>query len=228
MQPLFNHSWDLTPTAAIALQKTLAQKIKIIQPEQPLRFIAGVDCAPSQDKKFYFAAVVLWDRQQLRVLEYHIDKAPLVFPYIPGLLSFREIPAILKAFAHLTQTPDVIMVDGHGLAHPRGLGIASHLGLLFERPTLGCGKSLLYGHYQEPGLAFGATSSLVAKNKVIGMVVRTRAKVAPVIVSVGHLIDLPTAVDLVLDCTQGYRLPEPTRQADKLVALKKETSSKKT
>lgn len=223
MKPAFNHPWNLTPSEAIHLQRMLATRIKITKPQGELRMIAGIDCAPSKDMKFYFSAVVLWDQATRTLLEHHIGKASLTFPYVPGLLSFREIPAILATLKKLQKIPDVIMVDGHGLSHPRGLGIASHLGLLLDKPTIGCAKSLLYGLYQEPDLLRGAQSPIVAKDKVIGMVVRTRTKVAPVFVSVGHLMDLDTAVNLVLASTVGYRLPEPTRQADKLVALKQET-----
>lgn len=218
------HSWDLSPKDAIALQKQLSSRVVEQKPQKPLRYIAGIDCAPSANYKFYYAAVVLWDRQEQRVVEQHIAKAPLTFPYIPGLLSFREIPAIAVVVAQLERTPDVVMVDGHGIAHPRRFGIACHLGVLLNLPTFGCGKSLLYGRYTEPGLEKGAMTPLLAKDgTLIGKVIRTRNNVKPVIVSIGHLINLDTAVQLVLDCSARYRLPEPTRQADRLVALKQET-----
>ncbi len=223
MKPVFTHSWNLTPAEAIALQKELAPRVQVQKLVREPRLILGIDCAPSKDYAFYFAAAVLWDRQTRQVLEYHIGKAPLTFPYVPGLLSFREIPAILNACAKTQKQPDVIMVDGHGVCHPRGLGIASHVGLLFGLPALGCGKKILYGRADVPGIEQGSTSSLLAKDKEIGKMVRTRTKVKPVIVSVGHLIDLDNAVKLVLECTAGFRLPEPTRQADKLVDLKQET-----
>lgn len=223
MKPVFTHPWNLTPTQAIALQKELAPRVQVMKLAKEPRLILGVDCAPSQDYAFYFAAAVLWDRQTRQVLEYHIGKAPLTFPYVPGLLSFREIPAILNVLAKVQKTPDVIMVDGHGICHPRGLGIASHVGLLFNLPTLGCGKKVLYGVYEMPGMERGAMSPLTAKGKEIGKMLRTRTNVKPVIVSIGNLIDLDSAVNLVLECTAGYRLPEPTRQADKLVDLKEET-----
>jgi len=135
------------------------------------------------------------------------------------LLSFRELPAVLAAVKSLRLEPDVFMVDGHGIAHPRKFGIAAHLGVLLDRPSFGCGKSLLYGHYEEPGLERGAMSPLLSKNgEVLGQVLRTRNKVKPVIISVGHLMDLETAVALVLATGKGYRLPEPTRIADRLVS----------
>lgn len=221
MKPAFTHSWDLTPTEAVALQKQLREKVIVQKPQSELRCNGGIDCAPSKDYQFYYAAALIWDREKRAVIEHHIARAPLTFPYVPGLLSFREIPAILNAVEQLQHEPDVFMVDGHGIAHPRAFGIASHLGVLLNRPTFGCGKSLLYGRYEEPGLTRGSKSPLLARDgKQIGEVVRTRDKVKPVIVSIGHLIDLESAVNLVLECGGGYRLPEPTRQADRLVALK--------
>lgn len=224
MQIALQHDWNLTPLEAIALQKQLALQVKIQKPQEPLRYILGVDCAPSQDYNFYYAAAVLWDNQERKVLEHHIAKAPLTFPYVPGLLSFRELPAVLAAVQKVQQPPEVIMVDGHGIAHPRAFGIACHLGVLLNYPTFGCGKSRLYGRYIEPGEKRGAITDLLAKDgTVIGKVVRTRDKVKPVFVSIGNLMDIETAVNLVLACGNGYRLPEPTRQADRLVALKEET-----
>ena len=141
MKLAFNHSWDLSPKDAISLQKNLASRVLIgdyINSE--IRYIGGVDCAPSADLSFYYAAAVIWDFKTRKLVEYHIAKAPLTFPYVPGLLSFREIPAILEAVQLLQQEPDVIMVDGHGIAHPRRFGIACHLGVLLDKPTFGCGK----------------------------------------------------------------------------------------
>jgi deoxyribonuclease V len=135
------------------------------------------------------------------------------FPYVPGLLSFREAPPLLEAFAKLQTQPDAVMIDGQGIAHPRRMGIASHLGLCLDVPTIGCAKSLLIGTFKEPGKRRGAMSRLMDKGDVIGRVVRTRQDVKPLFVSVGHMIDLASAVRLVLKCGRGYRIPEPTRQA---------------
>lgn len=227
MQIKFNHNWDLTPIEAVRLQKELASQVQITIPfKQNIRYIAGIDCAPSKDKNFYFAAAVIWDLEQQKLIEYHIARVELNFPYIPGLLSFREIPAILEVIKKIHQEPDIIMVDGHGIAHPRHFGIACHLGVILDYPTFGCGKSLLFGNYQEPGLLRGAITPLLTKTKsnIIGQVIRTKSKVKPVIVSIGHKIDLATATNLVLECSNKYRLPEPIRLADKFVAEKKEKS----
>lgn len=221
MKVVIEQAWDLLPKEAIKLQKELASKVCEGQLTKPVRYVAGVDCAPSADKSYYYAAAVIWDLVTRSLVEYHIDRALLNFPYIPGLLSFREIPAILQALAKVEQEPDIIIVDGHGIAHPRRFGIASHLGVLLDRPTFGCGKSLLYGHYQEPPLEKGSISPLLNRsNNIIGNVIRTRTNVRPVIVSVGHKVDLPSATKLTLDCLGKFRLPEPTYLADKLVAKK--------
>jgi deoxyribonuclease V len=221
MQPLIEHPWDVSISEAIALQKELAAKV-IITPLKinNLRYIAGIDCAPSTDMSTYFAACVIWDMTERSLVEYHIASAPLTFPYVPGLLSFREIPAILEVMQKINRPPDIMMVDGHGIAHPRGLGIAAHIGVLFDIPTFGCGKSRLYGYYKEPSLERGAISVLKAKDKIIGNVVRTRSNVKPVFVSIGNKIDLETATALTLQCSGRFRLPEPTHLADKLVAQK--------
>ncbi|MFO0319855.1 MAG: endonuclease V, partial [Neisseriaceae bacterium] len=185
MKPVFEHDWDLTPSEAISLQKKLASKVEIASLTTNVRYVAGIDCAPSADMSKYFAAVVIWDLKIREMLEYHIAEKPLTFPYIPGLLSFREIPAILEVIKEIHQEPDVIIVDGHGIAHPRRLRIAAHLGVLLDRPTFGCGKSVLYGDYKEPDVERGSTRPLMKNNEIIGNIVRTRSNVKPVIVSVG-------------------------------------------
>lgn len=226
MQAKFNHEWSLTPKDAIALQIKLAQSINYTNccNIDRIRYVAGIDCAPSQDKLSYFAAVVIWDFHTRSVVEYHLASHLAPMPYIPGLLSFREIPAILEAVKQVKQLPDVIIVDGQGVAHPRGIGIATHLGILLDMPTIGCAKKVLYGLYQEPNNSIGSIAPLMAKANIIGNILRTKAKVKPVIISVGNKIDLKTATKLVMLCNDGYRLPEPTRLADKLVAQKQELS----
>lgn len=213
-----NHAWSLTPKEAIALQKQLAESIIITSELASIRYVAGVDCAFSADKNYCYAATVLWDLENNCVVEQQYAREPLAFPYIPGLLSFREAPAMLNALSQLTRLPDVIMVDGHGIAHPRRLGIAAHLGVITKIPTLGCGKSLLVGKYQEPAETAGSKSDLIYKNEIIGSVFRTRKAVKPVFISVGNLLNQANAEKIVLACVKGYRLPEPTRLADKLVA----------
>jgi deoxyribonuclease V len=142
---------------------------------------------------------------------------PLRFPYVPGLLSFRESPVLLAVFARLQTEPDLILIDGHGRAHPRLFGIACHIGLLLDKPVIGCAKSLLVGEYQEPGRARGETTPLVFKGERVGMVLRTRDNVKPIFVTQGHRVSLESAIELVSQCLDGYRIPKPTRQADHYV-----------
>lgn len=226
MQAKLQHSWDLSPQEAIALQIQLAKHIEYTTKFnlENVRYIAGIDCAPSVDKLNYFAAAVIWDLQTKSIVEYHLASHVAPMPYIPGLLSFREIPAILEVITKIKRQPDVLIVDGQGIAHPRKIGIATHLGVLLDMPTLGCAKKVLYGKYIEPGLIKGAISPLMAKGEIIGNVIRTKNNVRPLIVSIGNKIDLVTATQLVMLCNNGYRLPEPTRLADKLVAKKEEFS----
>lgn len=220
MKPIFEHSWTLTPNEAISLQKNLATKVASIKLSNSIRYIAGIDCAPSKDMASYYSAAVIWDLQTREIVEYHIAQTPLTFPYVPGLLSFREIPAILEAIKKIQQEPDVVIVDGHGIAHPRRLGIAAHLGIMLDLPTFGCAKKLLYGNYNEPKLERGSISPLMIKNEIIGNVIRTKTNVKPVIISIGHKIDLASATELTMECSGKFRLPEPTHLADKLVAQK--------
>ena len=162
------------------------------------------------------AAVVLLSYPDLEIQERHVYEEPVRMAYIPGLLSFREAPCVLGAFAQLRQQPDLVMVDGQGIAHPRRLGIASHLGLWLDLPTIGCAKSILTGHHASLSEEAGAWVPLLDKGETIGAVVRTRTGVKPMIISLGHRISLETSLHYVLACCKGYRLPEPTRQADKL------------
>lgn len=212
------HSWNLTPQEAIELQRELAKKII---PEDKLitvRYVAGIDMAIDVKTNKGRAAVVVYTYPALALVEYQRHEEPLSMPYIPGLLSFREIPVMLGAFDKLQHKPDLILVDGMGIAHPRRIGIASHLGLWLNIATIGCGKKVLVGKYDAELLGSNAGSwvPLVDKGEVIGAVVRTRTRVKPLIISLGHMISLQTSVHYVLSCTRGYRLPEPVRQADKL------------
>ena len=212
------HAWDLTPTQAIALQKELAQRIIRVDRFGEVHTIAGVDMAINEQNGMARAAVVLLSFPELEILERHVYEEPIRMEYIPGLLSFREIPCITGAFAQLKQQPDLVMVDGQGIAHPRRLGIAAHLGLWLELPTIGCAKSILRGHYEESKLSeeVGAWLPLKDRGETIGAAVRTRTRVKPMIISLGHRISLESSIRYVLQCAKGYRLPEPTRQADKL------------
>lgn len=212
------HEWNLDPRAAIELQRELAKRIIREDRLGDVHHIAGVDMAINEQNDMAHAAVVLLTYPGLEVVERHIYEEPVRMPYIPGLLSFREAPCVLGAFQKLRQKPELVMVDGMGIAHPRRIGIASHLGLWLNLPTIGCGKSLLTGRYNKNALGEEAGSwvPLTDKNEVIGAVVRTRTRVNPLFISTGHMISLETSIKYVLACGRGYRLPEPTRLADKL------------
>jgi deoxyribonuclease V len=212
------HSWNLTHEEAITLQHTLARNIILEDQPGEVHYIAGVDMAINEGNGMAHAAVVLLSYPELQVVEQHIYEEPLRMPYIPGLLSFREAPSVLGAFQQLKKHADLIMVDGQGIAHTRRIGIASHLGLWLQIPTIGCAKSILCGHYDKDALGDepGSWVPLVERKETIGAVVRTRLRGNPMIISPGHLISLETSVRYVLACSKGYRLPEPTRLADKL------------
>jgi deoxyribonuclease V len=213
------HEWTLETEAAVQLQRELAaQVIRVDEFEGEVRLVAGVDMAINENNGMARAAVVLLDYPSMEIVERHVYEEPLRMPYIPGLLSFREAPCVLGAFARLSRKPDLVMVDGQGIAHPRYLGIAAHLGLWIDLPTIGCAKSILRGHFDEQKLGneVGDWLPLLYKGEIIGAALRTRAHVKPMIISIGHRISLETSLRYVLACGKGYRLPEPTRQADKL------------
>ena len=208
------HPWDVNPKEAIAIQEALATFVQEVPLSVTPETVGGVD-ASIQGNDVRGAAAIL-RRHNLELILSATSTAPLTFPYIPGLLSFRELPAILKALEALPTLPDVILCDAHGKAHPRRLGLASHLGVLLDHPTVGCAKSRLIGTHPPLSPERGAWVPLVDGNEVIGAVVRTRSNVRPVYVSVGHRITLMEAVNLVLDTTSRYRIPEPLRIAHKL------------
>jgi deoxyribonuclease V len=215
------HNWSVSPKEAVAIQKRLALSVMQERPSQPLRYIAGVDAAFSGDGLFCLAGVVLWDMKAGEAIESHTASRRLSFPYIPGLLTFREAPAAIEALRKLHRVPDCLMCDGQGIAHPRRCGIATHLGLIVGLPSIGCAKSRLAGSYSMPGGERGEKSPLMLDDEIVGAVLRTRDNVNPVFVSVGHAIDLDTAVHITLECGSGFRLPEPTRLADQLVGREK-------
>jgi len=233
------HDWNLQLQEAIQLQQKLAASIIREDRLGEVHFVAGVDMAINEEEGgLARAAVVLLTYPDLGLVEQHIYQEPLRMPYVPGLLSFREAPCVLGAFRKLRQLPDLVMVDGAGIAHPRRLGIASHLGLWLDLPTIGCAKSILVGKYEKERLGENAGLSVPIVDKkgvgsvcraerseadiallggeIVGAAVRTRTKVNPMIISLGHRISLETSIRYVLACCKGYRLPEPTRQADKL------------
>jgi deoxyribonuclease V len=215
------HSWEMTPKEAAALQGRLAAQVRAVPIRKTIRFVAGLDCAFSRDHRRIGAVIVVLSFPELEVVETVQSAAEVRFPYVPGLLSFREAPVCLKATEKLKSCPDVFLVDGQGYAHPRRLGLASHLGLFLDRPTIGCAKSRLIGTYEEPASEKGAHSALMDRGEIIGAVLRTRTNVKPLFVSVGHQCTLGDAVEITLRCCTRYRLPEPTRLAhQKVTALK--------
>jgi deoxyribonuclease V len=210
------HAWNLSGEEARAKQRELAGEIVLEDRFDEIRFVAGVDMAINENNGMARAAVVLFSFPDLVVLEKHVYEEPLRMAYIPGLLSFREMPSLLGALAQLKQQPDLVMADGQGIAHPRRLGIAAHLGLWIDKPSIGCAKSILVGTHEPVGEAVGDWSPLMYKHDVIGAVLRTRIKVKPMYISQGHKISLESSIKYVLACGRGYRLPETTRLADKL------------
>ena len=207
------HRWNLSIVQAVEMQRRLAAEVsrsgEVIAPH----FIAGVDISVGKAKGMTTGAVVVLSYPELRVVETKVVQGGLDFPYIPGLLSFRESPLTLAACERLSITPDLLLVDGQGVAHPRRFGLASHLGLFLDTPTIGCAKSLLCGSHEMPGVEPGSYTEVMDGGEVTGVALRTRWGVKPVYVSIGHKIDLPTAIHWVLECCRGYRLPEPTRLA---------------
>lgn len=206
-------SFDLTPAEATHLQEALRTRVRLSGDIGEVSLVAGADASYAKGSNEIYAVVVALRYPDLTVIERVSASAETPFPYIPGLLTFREGPALIEAFRRLRSEPDIIFFDGQGIAHPRGLGIASHMGVLLDRPTVGVAKSLLVGTATEPGAARGSASPLLRDGETIGMAVRTKEKTKPVYVSVGHRIALMPAVDLVLATARGFRLPEPTRQA---------------
>jgi deoxyribonuclease V len=209
--------WDLTPSDAIDLQKRLLGDVIRKSRLTTVETVAGIDTGYS--KGMAKAAVVSLKYPSLEPLEQAISLRPVNFPYIPGLLSFREAPLILEAFEKLKQSPDLLIIDGHGIAHPRRFGIACHIGLLLDVPSIGCAKTLLLGEYDEPCPEQGGFSYLKDQEEIIGAVLRTRSNVKPVFVSIGHKVNLKDSIKFVLNCCCGYRLPETTRRADRLSAI---------
>lgn len=206
--------WPENIAQAKILQENLRAAVRIVPLRKKPRFIAGVDAAFSETRAF--AAACIFTFPNLTFMAEAVADAPLTFPYVPGYLTFREGPAIVAALKRLTTRPDLILVDGQGIAHPRGIGIASHLGVLLDIPTVGCAKSRLVGDYDEPGSRRGDRSPLVREGKVIGTVLRTRDRVRPVFVSPGHKVSIGDAVEIVLACAARCRIPEPLRRADGL------------
>ncbi len=210
--------WDLTPAEAVARQKELSPSVCIQPLDSPVATVAGVDCGFEEQGRVARAAVVVMAWPGLAVLEQRIAREPTRLPYIPGLLSFRELPVVLKAFESLQHWPDLLLCDGQGIAHPRRLGIAAHLGLLTDLPAIGVGKSRLVGSSPPPAQERGSTQPLLHRGERIGTVLRSRTGVRPLFVSPGHRVSHDDAVDWVLATLGRYRLPEPIRAADRLAS----------
>lgn len=214
------HSWEVTPRKAIAIQENLRASIVRQDRLGALHTVAGVDVGFEQDGKVTRAAVAVLSLPGLEPREAIIARRRTSFPYVPGLLSFREAPAILEALSQLKIAPDLLMCDGQGMAHPRRVGLACHLGLLCDLPSIGVGKSRLIGINEPVGEERGQSQPLMDSDELIGMVLRTRTGVKPVFVSIGHRVSLERAVEIVLQCAPKYRLPEPIRQAHRLASGK--------
>ena len=211
--------WDGSSAGARVLQAQLAAQVSLHDDyTRPLRTIAGFDVGFEDHGATTRAAVVLVDAQTLQPLESHLARLPTTMPYIPGLLSFRELPALLRALAMLSRPPDLAMVDGQGIAHPRHLGIAAHFGVATGLAAVGVAKKRLAGHYQEPGPQPGERSPLLHHGRTVGYALRSKARCRPLYISPGHRVCADTALALVQRCLAGYRLPEPTRLADRLAS----------
>lgn len=217
MTPVFRNRWKITPREAIQLQARLRERVVLEDAFRQIRFVAGADMAFDPETEEAFAGVIVYRFPQLEEVERRMARRRLQFPYVPGLLSFREIPILMAAFARLKTEPDLLLIDGHGRAHPRLFGIACHVGVLFDKPAIGCAKSLLVGEAAEPGWKSGSTAPLNHHGETLGTVLRTRDNTRPIFVTQGHRVSLETAVKLVLKCIDGYRIPRPTREADHYV-----------
>ncbi|MGR3301006.1 MAG: deoxyribonuclease V [Candidatus Scalindua sp.] len=224
MKYLKLHAWNVGYKEAVEIQERLKKSIILKGLAKNCKLIAGADVSYTKGSEIFYASVVVFNLQTMERVEEVTASGKVDFPYIPGLLSFRESPILLKAFAKIKSEPDVIILDAQGIAHPRGIGLASHIGLLLDKSSIGCAKTRLIGEYNEVGGEAGCHSPLTVKGKVVGAVLRTRKNVKPVFVSPGHKIDLNTSIDLVLKSCRGYRLPEPIRQAHNLV---KKTATRK-
>jgi deoxyribonuclease V len=223
------HDWDVDYKTAVAIQADLRGKL-VLSDDRPgdIRIVAGADISCNKGDDRVYAAVVLLDAATLDVVEEAGHSGRISFPYIPGLLSFREGPSLLRAFDKLRRRPDVVLFDGQGIAHPRGFGLAAHMGLILDLPSVGCAKTKLIGTFEEPGARRGQRSPLTYYDgEQIGAVLRTKDRVKPVFVSQGHRVSLERAVDVVLQCTRRYRIPEPIRRAHTLVNRMRQDAAQK-
>ena len=221
MRPQFPSRWSVTPAEARRIQLALRDRVERRDRLGTLRRVAGADVALDLDRSQAIGGVVIYSFPALEEIERVWAERPLRFPYIPGLLSFREMPVILAAFDRVRHDPDLVFYDGHGYAHPRRFGIGCHLGVVLDRPTIGCAKSRLIGKHEEPTIERGSWTPLQDHGERIGAVLRTRTGVKPIYVSTGHRVSLERAIELVLAVSDGYRIPRPTRDADRFVGAVK-------
>jgi deoxyribonuclease V len=211
------HRWDVTPKEAIDIQQRLRSKVVVAPLAEEVRYVAGCDISFDKGSDVVYAGVVVLKLPEFSEVAQSTAITRVKFPYIPGLLSFRESPPLLEAWEKLSVKPDLVMIDGQGYAHPRRFGIASHFGMLVDLPTVGCAKTLLVGRFEEPEVNAGSSSPLMDGEELIGAALRTQNGVNPVFVSIGHRVNLDSAIEIVMRCTGEYRIPEPTRQAHLLV-----------
>lgn len=214
----FDHPWDVSPQQAKEIQLKLSEKVILEDRFEEIHFVAGVDVGFEENNTITRAAIAILTFPQLELYEQAIAKLPTQFPYIPGYLSFREIPAVLKALDNIKQLPDIFLCDGQGIAHPRRLGIACHLGILTDIPAIGVAKSRLIGSHEPVPVEKGQSVELIDKGEIIGAVLRTRTNVKPLYISPGHKITLASAIHMVMQCITKYRLPETTRWAHRLAS----------
>ncbi len=219
MKLIHTHPWNVDYKEAVAIQKKLEERVVVKNSFNCLdnTLIAGTDVSYDKERDLFFAGVIVYDFTSMSKIEESTARGRVPFPYIPGLLSFRESPILIEALTKIKRIPDIIMLDGQGIAHPRGIGLASHIGLLFNKPSIGCAKTRLIGEYDEVHNEVGAYSPLTIRKRQVGAVLRTKKGVKPVFVSPGHMIDVSTSIEVVLKSCRGYRIPEPTRQAHNLV-----------
>jgi deoxyribonuclease V len=212
------HSWRVSPRRAIRIQEDLRARLVLTNGFDTIRIVAGVDVAYSRRLNRVYAAMAVCDYDTMNLLEEVYAQGPAGWPYIPGLLTFREGPVVVKTFRRLKIRPDIAIFDGQGIAHPRRMGLASHLGIVLNLPSVGCAKSPLRVQFRQPAQRRGSATRMMSGGQQVGVVLRTREGVKPVYVSPGHLVDIPTSMKIVLTCGRGYRLPEPTRLAHILVS----------
>jgi deoxyribonuclease V len=211
------HSWDISYSEAVRIQHRLKGQLIIKPFKSDFRLIAGADVSYSKGSDLFFSSIVILEMPDMTMLESATAEGKVDFPYIPGLLSFREAPILLKAFEKIRNVPDVVIFDGQGIAHPRGIGLASHIGLFLDLPSIGCAKRNLVGSYGPVGIEAGDNTPIMFNCQIVGAALRTKRNVSPVFVSPGYKMDISSAVEIVMKACDGYRLPEPTRRAHLLV-----------